>query len=131
MTDLREILYVSQLAPGQPADIVGRIVSQARSRNAANGISGLLVFDGFRFCQHFEGPREAVRALMARLEQDPRHTDLLVLFEGRLNERRYPRFEVGLAEVDDRDDLAEIHGLGGAEALHRFLQLRPGFDISG
>jgi Sensors of blue-light using FAD len=131
MSEFREVLYCSVLASDQPTGIVGQIVSRARIRNAREGITGLLVFDGLRFCQHFEGPRDAVHALMARLEVDPRHTDLLVLHEARVAQRRYPRFEIGLAQVEEREELADIAALGGAEALERFIALRPGFDISG
>ena len=131
MHELHEILYCSLLAPDQPTAVVGRIVSRARARNADDGITGLLVFDGQRFCQHFEGPREKVRSLMARLEADRRHTELCVLFEGSLAARRYQRVEMGLAQVEEQEDLADIHPLQGAEALQRFLSLRPRFDIAG
>lgn len=131
MPDLHEFLYSSLLAPDQPTQVVGRIVTLARARNASDGITGLLVFDGLRFCQHFEGPRDKVLSLMARLNADPRHAEIRVLFEGPLVQRRYQRFEIGLAEVEERDDLADIHGLQGEEALQRFLSLRPRFDIAG
>jgi hypothetical protein len=131
MPELHEILYCSLLAPDQPTQVVGWIVTQARARNAHEGITGLLVFDGIRFCEHFEGPPESVKSLMARLEADRRHTDLRVLFESARAQRRYQRFEMGLAEVEEREDLADIHALNGAEALQRFLSLRPRFDIAG
>ncbi|MDM0068806.1 BLUF domain-containing protein [Variovorax sp. J31P207] len=131
MPELEEILYCSLLAPDQPTHVVGRIVTQARSRNASAGITGLLVFDGMRFCQHFEGPVAPVRALLARLKADPRHTELRVLHQGSLAARRYQRFEMGLAEVEFQDDLADIAQLQGDQALQRFIALRPRFDIGG
>ena len=134
MNELHEILYCSLLAPDQPTEIVGQIVSQARARNATEGITGLLVFDGMRFCQHFEGPRKQVLGLLNRLEADPRHTEMRVVYEGELAERRYRHFEMGLAQAPDdeeREDLAILQQLDGAEALEHFLALRPRFDISG
>lgn len=131
MPELQEILYCSLLAPDQPTQIVGRIVTHARSRNASEGITGLLVFDGMRFCQHFEGPPEPVHALLARLEADRRHTELRVLHHGSLPARRYLRFEMGLAEVEHQDHLAEIAQLQGDEALRQFIARRPRFDIGG
>ena len=70
-------------------------------------------------------------SLVRLLQTDPRHEDMRVLYEGPLQQRRYQRFEIGFAEVEDRDDLADIDALQGAEALQRFLALRPRFDISG
>jgi len=78
MTDeqpLHEIFYCSVLAQDLPPNAVGAIVSQARARNAERKITGLLVFDGMRFCQHLEGPCDAVKALMRSIERDFRHDD--------------------------------------------------------
>ncbi|MBU1357549.1 MAG: BLUF domain-containing protein [Gammaproteobacteria bacterium] len=130
MIDLYEFLYCSELAPDQPTTVVGQIVSQARTRNAAQEITGLLVFDGLHFCQHLEGPRRAVEGLMERIACDPRHVEILVNHRGPLAERRYRRFELGLAQVEDGDGLGEIRQHQGPQALERFLALRPGFDIS-
>lgn len=130
MTDLHEILYCSVLASDQPPNAVARIVSHARWRNAAQGITGLLVFDGMRFCQHIEGPRDTVTALLSAIEQDPRHTDIRVVYDGPIAARRYPRFDMGLAESEGADGIADIELLDGMPALERFLQQRPGFDVS-
>ena len=126
-----EFLYVSVLAPHQRPTVVGQIVAQARARNAERGITGLLVFDGLHFCQHIEGPPEALRPLMERIRLDARHSDVQVLYEGPRDERRYHRFDLGFAQSDEPDDMAGIHALEGQAALERFLALRPSFDVSG
>ena len=126
--DLHEILYCSNLASGLSPAIVGNIVAHARVRNALRGVTGLLVFDGYRFCQHIEGPRDATVRLMDRIGDDPRHTDIRVVYDGPLEQRRYPRFEMGL--VDAETDFPDLVGLDGEEALVRFLQLRPNYDVS-
>ena len=131
MTELHEILYINTLAPDQTPNVVGQIVSQARARNAQYGITGLLVFDGLQFCQHFEGPTRDVLYLADRLTQDARHTDVRVLHEGVLEARRYQRFDMGFAEVEGPDGLADLPQLDGEAALARFLAMRPRFDISG
>ena len=126
---LHEILYCSTLAPGLPTEVVGHIVAQARARNAQEAITGLLVFDGLRFCQHFEGPRRNVLRLLDRLEADPRHTGMKVLYEGVIELRRYRRFEMGLAHIEETEDVEDLSRLDGAEALAQFLALRPRLDI--
>jgi len=131
MPPFREVLCISLLATDQSTTVVGQIVTLARARNLRDGITGLLVFDGMRFCQHFEGPPLAVQALLARLAADRRHMELRVLYDGELKQRRYQRFEMGLAEVDDREDLADIDALDGYAALEYFIALRSRFDISG
>lgn len=131
MTELHEILYCSVLAPDQPANIVGQIVTRARARNAELKISGVLVFDGLRFCQHLEGPRTEITRVMDRIGQDPRHVDVRVVYDGQLAERRYGRFEMGYSDSEQDGNIAEICQLDGIAALERFLALRPGFDVIG
>lgn len=131
MSELHEILYCSVLSPLQSAIEVGRIARRARIRNAESGITGLLVFDGSRFCHHFEGPAAEVDALMRRIETDSRHSDVRVLYSGRRDDRRYRRFDLGFAQSEGTDDMAGVHALDGIEALERFLMLRPGFDVIG
>jgi hypothetical protein len=126
---LHEILYCSRLAPGLPTDVVGHIAAQARARNAVEDITGLLVFDGLRFCQHFEGSRRNVLRLLDRLEADPRHVDMRVLHEGMIEARRYRRFDMGLALIEESEDVEDLGRLDGAEALARFIALRPRWDI--
>ncbi|MFS2165935.1 BLUF domain-containing protein [Variovorax sp. Varisp62] len=127
---LHEVLYCSTLAQDQSPAAVGSITSRARARNAERGITGLLVFDGLRFCQHLEGPREAVDTLMRQIEQDPRHVDVRVLYEAPLEARRYSGFGMGLAECEGLDLMAGVQVLDGEAALRHFLELRPSFDIN-
>ncbi|MDB5827281.1 MAG: blue light sensor protein [Variovorax sp.] len=131
MTHLHEILYCSVLAPDLEPGIVGKLVGQARARNAVRQISGLLVFDGLRFCQHIEGPPRELMRLMDRIGQDPRHTDVRVVYEGALDARRYRRFDMGYADIEGPSAMAGVRELDGAEALAHFLALRSGFDVSG
>ena len=51
---LYEVLYVSVLAPDQPLSVVAEIAGRARAANAQGDITGLLIFDGQRFCQQLE-----------------------------------------------------------------------------
>lgn len=127
---LCEVLYCSTLTQDQPPATVGAIVSRARTRNAERGITGLLVFDGLRFCHHLEGPREAVDALMRQIEKDPRHVDVRVAYKAPLAARRYNGFGMGLAESEGPDLMAGVHALNGEAALRHFLALLPSFDIN-
>lgn len=130
-SEFHEFLYGSTLMPGQPVTIVGKILTQARARNAQRGITGLLVFDGIRFCQHLEGPRDTVRDLMERIAHDTRHTDVRLMYDGLLAKRRYERFDMGFAEPDDPDSVEGLHRLHGEAALSRFIELRQRFDVHG
>lgn len=128
---LHEILYCSMLTQSLPPQTVGQIVSRARTQNARHNITGLLVFDGMRFCQHLEGPADAVDELMKRIKEDPRHVDVKVVYEAPLSVRRYSGFGMGLAECEGPHLMAGVHALQGEAALRHFLALVPSFDING
>ena len=64
--ELYELLYVSSIAPESEVNIVGQIAREARAKNARQGITGLLVFDGERFCQHLEGSSAPIKQLQAQ-----------------------------------------------------------------
>jgi hypothetical protein len=125
-----EILYSSRLAPAQSTSVVPRILATARANNARRQITGVLVFDGMRFCQHFEGPRIEVLKLIETIKADPRHTDVEVMHHGALWKQRYAHFSMGFAHSDDSEELASIEALDGELALARFTELLPGFDIA-
>lgn len=128
--DLYEFLYCSVLAPEQPIGVVPQILRQARALNARAGITGLLVFDGARFCQHFEGPQQRAKALMERIGRDARHSKVQRLYEGPLARRRCERFDMGYAQPDEPDTFVDLPKLLREAALEHFLGLRARFDVS-
>lgn len=83
-----EVVYTSVMATGADVRVVADIVRRARSNNRINGISGILVFDGQRFCQLIEGDNEKVLALMRKIATDPRHQQFTPLHQGFAAPRR-------------------------------------------
>lgn len=126
---LHEVLYVSTLSPDSPIKVVSQIAAKARTANEAAGITGLLVFDGMRFCQQIEGPRNAVLALAERIRHDPRHVNVEILHHAPLEERRFRRFSLGYAATDEVDVLARIEDAGPEQAMAQFLALVPSVDL--
>ncbi|HYW56133.1 MAG TPA: BLUF domain-containing protein [Polaromonas sp.] len=126
---LHEVLYLSTLAPESNVKVVAQIAAQSRPANEAAGITGLLAFDGMRFCHHIEGPRHEVLGLVQRIRQDSRHTDMEVLHHGPLADRRFRRFNLGFCAVEDDDGLSRLKQSGPEEALAQFLAMLPSIDL--
>lgn len=121
---LYEVLYVSTLGPEQPLSVVAEIAGRARLVNAELDITGLLIFDGQRFCQQLEGPKKAVRKLVERIRNDPRHMHIEVLHHGPLAGRRFQQFSLAFSTVEDVDALARMELLDGDAALAAFETVR-------
>ena len=124
LTTLYEVLYVSQLAPDTPVSAVASIAGHARAANAERGLTGLLVFDGQRFCQQLEGSQKNVLSAMARICQDGRHVEVSVVHQGPLAARRFSSFSLAFSEVEQGDLLEQLERLDGAAALQAFEALR-------
>ncbi len=121
---LYEVLYVSTLAPDQPTAVVAEIAAKARQVNAELDITGLLIFDGQRFCQQLEGPQKAVLKLIERIRNDPRHVNVEVVHNGPLAGRRFQQFSLAFSTVEDADALARMERLDGEAALAAFEAMR-------
>ena len=127
---LARLLYISDLAPGSRATEVSRIVASSRRRNAADGLTGLLIFDGDRFCQYVEGPPASIAALRERLDRDARHVRMEALIEGPFaGPRRFSDWRLGYVDVVDADDLDAMRGLDGDAAMAAFERLLPRLDV--
>lgn len=121
---LYEVLYVSILAPDQPPSVVAEIAGRARVVNAQLDVTGLLIFDGQRFCQQLEGPQKAVLKLIERIRNDPRHVQVEVLHHGPLVARRFQKFSLAFSTLEDADALPRMEQLDGAAALAAFEAVR-------
>ena len=128
-TRLYEILYVSTLAPEAPLSAVADIAAKARQANAERDITGLLIFDGMRFCQQLEGGQKQVLALVERIRQDTRHINMQILHHGELAARRFRRFSLGYCTVEDDDVLERMEHMDGQVALDAFVGLLSRLDL--
>ena len=126
---LHEILYCSTLAQQAPIRVVADIAGKARSANLQRGITGLLIFDGQHFCQQLEGDEQLLAALMERISDDPRHTDITVLHQGPLASRRFKRFSLGYTPVEDVEALERLQRLRGESAVEAFVGLLESLDV--
>lgn len=127
----QEILYISTLSAGVPIRAVADIAARSRNTNQKLAITGLLIFDGMHFCQQLEGSCEEVEALMQQIHQDPRHTDIEVVHQGPLNQRRFKRFNLGYTSVEDVEVLERLRRLKGRAAIDAFMALLSSLDVDG
>lgn len=122
-------LYQSKLAPSVDITCVAQIVKAARSFNATIQITGILVFDGECFCQYIEGPGYQVQRLITSLAQDPRHVNFTPLLHlKREPYRRFSKWTMAYAWVDDAEILGDIATRPGNCALERLQQWIPQLD---
>jgi Sensors of blue-light using FAD len=125
-----QFLYLSRIKGSKPFETVSAIVAEARPRNARDGITGLLVFDGAQVCQYVEGGVVPLERLVRRLYADPRHHDLRVLHQGALTgARRFPSFSLGYLLPSEFEDVALFEAMRGEAAVQALLERLPLLDL--
>jgi hypothetical protein len=129
--------YVSTATAPMRREALLDILHQARTANAADGITGLLLYHNGHFVQALEGPEEAVRDLYDRIRRDPRHRDVATIFEQVIDRRDFPDWSMGFKALNGtewlefpgvdggRDDLrAVVEKHGRAKALLMMMRER-------
>ena len=91
---LVSMTYVSRAAKEMSAKEISEILQQAQHNNAANAITGMLVFKDNIFLQTIEGSRARINRLLHSLMTDQRHYDLQVLETRELTHREWSRWSM-------------------------------------
>ena len=74
-----QAIYLSTARPELDAGAIDEILAVSRRNNHADGITGLLLYDGYHFLQALEGEPTRVRHAIDRIKADPRHRAMVVL----------------------------------------------------
>jgi hypothetical protein len=97
------VLYRSRATQAPtPADLQV-LLEQARTYNAQQQLTGLLLYSDGQFVQLVEGPEAAVRALYARIQADPRHTQVVTLRQGPGPQRWFADCHLAFGPIDAPD----------------------------
>jgi hypothetical protein len=134
---LYNVVYCSRATAGVDDAAVDRIIATSRRGNPARGITGLLVFGSGIFFQWLEGPRDNVTELMAMLQTDTRHENIVPLSATEeVRERLFPDWDMELVTATDirdvlLDALSEAKDEKNAKALGLLLEQLDSGQLSG
>jgi hypothetical protein len=100
MARLHRVLYAST-ATGTTDSLLGvaTILGESQRNNAQRDLTGALAAHRGRFIQVIEGPKDAVDALLERLERDPRHRNIRVLDRAPVERRSFEDWSMASARV--------------------------------
>ena len=125
---LETFVYCSRASEGVGDVEVDCLIEFSQRRNAARGITGVLVFGNGVFFQWVEGPPAEVQTLVTKLHGDSRHHDIVELDRSvDKRERLYPGWEMERVEADDiravlLDALESAEDESNVAALKRILE---------
>ncbi|WBA44067.1 BLUF domain-containing protein [Hymenobacter canadensis] len=116
-TSVYRMLYRSRATHHLSAVQLQELMVQARAKNARLVVSGMLLYSEGMFVQVLEGPEEAVRALYARIEQDPRHTRLQTVSEGLQPARQFAEWSMDFGVVEGPEVERVLGAIKGQQRL--------------
>ncbi|MBK1834105.1 BLUF domain-containing protein [Roseibacillus ishigakijimensis] len=107
-SNIHLIIYLSCYIPsGKGVEVdLREIGAAAQRRNPGAGIYGALFFHENRFLQAIEGPQPALEALMATLEEDPRHCDLVRVVDEPVERRSFEEWNMQTFDLSPREELS-------------------------
>ena len=104
------VLYRSRATQAPTETDLRAILDWSHTYNAQQQITGLLLYSDGQFVQLFEGPELAVRALYARIQRDPRHTQVVTVSDGPAPQRWFADWHMAFGYVD-APELGQVLGV--------------------
>ncbi|CAL4859053.1 MULTISPECIES: BLUF domain-containing protein [Microbacterium] len=122
------VVYSSTATEPMDDDALRELLEQCRASNAERDVTGMLLYRNGRFIQILEGPEQAVRETMGKIERDPRHDRLRVLIDEFIDERHFAEWTMGYEAITTshgdapegfRDTFDDLEGHGDPSATLR------------
>lgn len=104
---MKRLMYVSTAKPGLTEEELAHLVADASEKNHRQHVTGALAFNGINFAQVLEGPDEEVAEIYMAIQQDARHSGVILVSEKAIAERFYPNWGMRRVEGLAFDELVE------------------------
>ena len=108
-----QLIYTSQVSSDFPEHAIPELLKTIRRANAKLEITGMLFYLGTTFLQVLEGEAQSVDGAYARIVGDKRHTQVITISRGPIEERSFPNWTMDFATIDPVE-AGEIIGDPGA-----------------
>jgi hypothetical protein len=94
-----QLIYASAAVTPLSVEAVRELLLRARHKNAARGITGMLLYHGGSFLQVLEGPAEAVDAVFRTINADNRHGNIRLLYRDEITAPEFGDWSMGFVDA--------------------------------
>ena len=109
---LRRVVYTSIASEAFDKRQLLDMLHQARSYNAVDKISGVLMHKEGEFFQVIEGKSTKVEDLLERIQNDSRHNSMEIIHDELVGDRLFAEWSMGCADFN-QPELAFLPGVRG------------------
>lgn len=99
---IKQLLYISTVSHVEPIKL-DQILVTSRRNNQLVGLTGMLMFNGKRFLQILEGPKDAVNTTFDRIHRDPRHRAVVTLSKRVVDAPEFGNWSMAHVDGGSRD----------------------------
>ena len=132
MTELHALVYVSTATRTLSDDELRHLLERARTRNAKEGVTGVLLYSHGNFIQYLEGPASGIEKVYSVIKADPQHHGIIELMNETIESREFSDWSMafrnisafGMSSPPDIHKVFEAAGSTGfraESAAHVFL----------
>lgn len=100
---LVSLVYVSIETRPMTGQDIEDILKKAREFNSAHDITGMLLYRSGYFIQALEGDAEVVDKLYEKISRDPRHRNILTVYNKPIESRAFSNWSMGFKDLADVD----------------------------
>jgi hypothetical protein len=90
-----QTVYVSSASELIDEASLQRLLIDWRPKNAALGVTGMMLYSDGNIIQVLEGEKAKVEGLMLKITSDPRHRGVIVLIQEAVEERHFADWSMG------------------------------------
>jgi hypothetical protein len=130
MPKIAQLIYSSVLSPSTKISEVSAIIRNSRARNFSSGITGVLLFDGQRFCQCIEGQTDQVSQLSENIKKDKRNIDFKVIYLNTAEDtRKFSNWRAGYPMENTLSVMSDVIDAPQDKVLDVFMRMTNSFDL--
>ncbi|MFC6267989.1 BLUF domain-containing protein [Frigoriflavimonas asaccharolytica] len=89
-----QLNYRSRSRPDLELNELDEILVLSKTKNTAKNITGCLIYHDGSFVQILEGDKKLVQDLYRKIEADPRHEDVILLWEAPVDKRYFTEWNM-------------------------------------
>ncbi len=109
MTQLIHLVYASVATRPFSSEQLEALLEQSRAANARAGLTGMLLYADGSFFQVLEGEAPVVDTVAAKIQKDPRHTNMIVIIREPIARRSFGEWSMGFSRVSS-SEIADLVG---------------------
>ena len=98
-----QLIYISTAKRLMTADDLQSIMLTSLIHNSKKHVSGILLFDQGTFCQALEGEQRVVHELFKKIKNDPRHTNIIKIFDDEIQSRDFSSWSMRFINLNQYD----------------------------